>query len=91
MVEPREHLAAARCVKGAAEDAVLDMVEAVVLAYVRDFEPDAVAGDVVDDEGEKLLPAHTLFGSKESVLKILPMPATDPLGGPTVHDVNNSN
>jgi hypothetical protein len=58
MVEPREHLAAARCVKGAAEDAVLNMVEAVVLAHVRNLEPDAVAGDVVDDEGEQLLSAH---------------------------------
>ena len=58
MVEPGEHFVSPGRVERTAEHTVLDMVEAVVLAYVGDSEPDLVVRNVIDNEGKQILPAH---------------------------------
>src|SRR5207302_799580 len=58
--EPCEHLAAVRRAKRPTERAVLNPLQAEILADVSDAEPRPVVRDVVNDEGEKLLVPHHL-------------------------------
>ena len=58
IAKPGKHLVAPGRVERAAEHAVLNVVESVVLAHVCDLEPDAITGDVIDDHGEEFLSSH---------------------------------
>ncbi len=58
LIEAGEHLLASSRIERTAEDAVLDMVEPIILADVGNSEPDAVARDVVDNKGQQFLSAH---------------------------------
>src|SRR5271167_2238608 len=68
IAEPGEHLVAPGRIERTAEHAVLNVIESVVLADVRNLQPDAIAGDVINDHGEEFLSSH-----KSAVLRRSPL------------------